>query len=154
MKLFNLALNTVMNSMFKQRFLHVLNEADGLEDREDAAMAATLDKDTDPTEFDTKANISVANIQLKQAMSERETRMLTTVRGWVDEMTEFLEFLNGQDPNSVQSQLGQAEPDTLLDKMKSSEQRKIARVATEIAALAESFKGYVAQAGNPSLKYV
>ena len=41
-----------------------------------------------------------------------------------------------------------------LDKMKNSEQRKIARVATELAGLAQSFKGYVAQASNPSLKYV
>ena len=40
-----------------------------------------------------------------------------------------------------------------IDRMK-SEQRKIARVATELAALAESFKGFLAQSNNSSLKYV
>jgi hypothetical protein len=38
--------------------------------------------------------------------------------------------------------------------MKTSEQRKIARVATEIAALTESFKGYLAQTNNAQFKYV
>ena len=38
--------------------------------------------------------------------------------------------------------------------MKASEQRKIARVATELAALNESFKGYIAQTGNAQFKYV
>jgi hypothetical protein len=38
--------------------------------------------------------------------------------------------------------------------MKQSEQRKIARVATELASLAESFRGYLAQTDNPQFKYV
>ena len=38
--------------------------------------------------------------------------------------------------------------------MKASEQRKLARVATELAGVTESFKGYLAQTGNSQFKYV
>ena len=68
-------------------------------------------------------------------------------------MDEFLTFLNGEE-NSIQSALAQAETDTIFERMKQSEQRKISRVATELASLAESFRGYVAQTDNPSFKHV
>lgn len=142
-----------MVKSYGSSFRKVLVEQD-LEGREDAAMNATLDDGTDPAAFDVHAKVSVANDQLKQAMNSRETEIVNTVRGWVEELDEFLTFLNGEEQFSIQSTLANAEPDTLLDKMKSSEQRKIARVATEIAALNESFRGYVAQAGNTALKYV
>ena len=68
-------------------------------------------------------------------------------------MDKFLHYLNGED-NSIQSALSQAEADTIFDRMKQSEQRKIARVATELASLAESFRGYLAQTDNPTFKHV
>jgi len=68
-------------------------------------------------------------------------------------MDAFLKKLNGTE-DSIQTALAASEADTLLDKMKQSEQRKIARVATELASLVESFRGFLAQGGNSSLKYV
>jgi hypothetical protein len=138
---------------FENRFFKVLKEQD--EDR--AAMLASLDKDTNPSEFDVDVKAQVdsndPNAAAAKAISERETAMTNQVREWIANMEEFLEALNGTE-NSIQTSLANAEPDTLLDKMKQSEQRKIARVATEIAALAESFKGFLAQSNNVSLKYV
>lgn len=138
---------------FQNRFFKILNEQD--EDRE--AMIATLDKGTNPEEFDVDTQAPVdnnnPNAAAARAISEREAAMVSQVREWVSSMEEFLEALNGTE-NSIQTALANAEADTLLDKMKQSEQRKIARVATEIAALAESFKGFLAQANNASLKYV
>ena len=140
-------------SKFENRFFKVLSEQD--EDR--AAMLSTLDKDTNPEDFDTDTasptDINDPNSAVSRALSEREAAMVTQVREWVSNMEEFLENLNGTE-NSIQTALANAEADTLLDKMKQSEQRKIARVATELAALAESFKGFLAQANNSSLKYV
>ena len=69
-------------------------------------------------------------------------------------MEEFLDYLNGEEATSIQQQLANAEPDTIFDRMKASEQRKLARVATELAGVTESFKGYLAQTGNPSFKHV
>jgi len=138
---------------FENRFFKVLSEQD--EDR--AAMLSTLDRDTDPAEFDVDVNTPTdpndPNAAAAKAISDREAAMTGQVREWIASMEEFLEALNGTE-NSIQTALANAEPDTLLDKMKQSEQRKIARVATEIAALTESFKGFLAQSNNVSLKYV
>jgi hypothetical protein len=80
--------------------------------------------------------------------------MSAQLEEWVATCDEFLDFLNGTGPNSIQTTLANAEPDTIFDRMKQSEQRKIARVATELAALTESFRGYISQTENPSFKYV
>lgn len=140
-------------SKFENRFFKVLNE----QDQDRAAMLSTLDTDTNPDEFDTEVNAPTdannPNAAVSRAISEREAAMVSQVREWVSSMEEFLENLNGTE-NSIQTALANAEADTLLDKMKQSEQRKIARVATELAALAESFKGFLAQSNNSSLKYV
>lgn len=138
---------------FENRFLKFLNE----QDEEQQAMAATLDRGTDPAAFSTdmgpEATPEGPNNAVSKALSEREAAMVNELKSWISTMEEFLERLNGTE-SSIQTTLSNAEPDTLFDKMKQSEQRKIARVATEIAALNESFKGFLAQSNNSSLKYV
>lgn len=144
-------------SKFRNRFLTCLKE----QDQDRAAMMSSLDQDTDPNAFDTDlSNINTADPNdpsgadaVSKAMSEREAVMVGQVREWVDEMDAFLKKLNGTE-DSIQTALAAAEADTLLDKMKQSEQRKIARVATELASLAESFRGFLAQGNNSSLRYV
>lgn len=136
---------------FKNRFLNTLVE----QDDEKSAMISTLDSGTDPSDFDVSAEAPAnsQNVAVSQAISQRNEQMTTQLRGWVTEMEEFLQYLNGTE-NSIQTALAAAEPDTILERMKTSEQRKIARVATEIAALAESFKGYLSQTNNSQFKYV
>lgn len=137
---------------FEKRFFYVLHEQD--EDRE--AMLSTLDQGTNPDDFDVQSSsseVDPANNAVSQAISDRNNQMVEQIKSWVADMDKFLENLNGTE-NSIQTALANAEPDTILDRMKTSEQRKIARVATEIAALAESFKGYLAQTGNAQFKYV
>jgi hypothetical protein len=138
---------------FENRFFKVLKEQD--EDR--AAMVSTLDKGTPEDAFDTDLDTTPSsddpNAAVSRALSEREAVMVSQLREWISSMEEFLQELNGTE-SSIQTALSNAEPDTLFDKMKQSEQRKIARVATELAALAESFKGFLAQSNNTSLKYV
>lgn len=138
-------------SKFENLFYKHLLE-DDMTDRQ--AMISTLDDDTDPNSFDgSQPDPQGAENEVAKAISQRQAEMVTKVKEWSDKMEEFIEYLNGTE-GSIQTALSQAEADTLFDKMKNSEQRKIARVATELAGLAQSFKGYVAQASNPSLKYV
>jgi len=136
---------------FEKRFFHVLHEQDA--DRE--AMLSTLDQDTNPDDFNvnTAPPADSANTAVSQAITDRNNQMVQQIKGWISEMEQFRDMLNGTE-NSIQTALASAEPDTILDKMRSSEQRKIARVATELAALTETFKGYLSQAGDASLKYV
>lgn len=142
---------------FAKKFFKVLAEQDKSE-VERAAMEATLDKDTDAAEFDVSAEPSEATddlvAQAARIKSAQAQAMQDELQGWVIKCDEFLSFLNGTNGESIQTKLANAEPDTIFDRMKQSEQRKIARVATELAALTESFRGYIAQTENPAFKYV
>jgi len=142
---------------FKNKFLKVLKEQD-IEEKE--AFEATLDDDTPEGAFeiDTEVDETVVeddpNVKAAIAVEERNEAMRITLQGWIGDLDQFLEFLNSESPDSIQSALANAEPDTIFDRMKDSEQRKIARVASDLASLAQSFKGYIAQSGNPQFKYV
>jgi hypothetical protein len=139
---------------FGKRFFKVLREQDDM-DRE--AMEASLDQGTDPAAFDTaappNADANADASAVASAMAKQNAAMVSELRGWIDSIEIFLEKLNGTE-SSIQTVLAQADSDTLFDKMKQSEQRKIARVATELAALNESFKGFLATSTNASLRGV
>ena len=140
---------------FENRFFKTLKEAT----EEEKAFDAELDYTTDAEDFDTDLEVDEVAagedpiVQAAKAQSAAAEQMRSELTGWVSEMDKFLHYLNGED-NSIQSALGQAEADTIFDRMKQSEQRKIARVATELASLAESFRGYLAQTDNPTFKHV
>ena len=143
-------------SLYKKKFFQLLNEQDPEAERD--AMLQTLDKETDPAAFDVGAGEQPAadhhSTLVAKAMSARQAAMVATITEWITKLDEFVKFLNSQEDSSIQSILARAEPDTIIDKMKHSEQRKIARVATELASLAETFRGYVAQSANPNLLHV
>lgn len=145
-----------MSNAYHKRFSKILIE--GLDDidpdLEARAMQGTLDDETDPSQFDVAQDAQDINASVEQAISEREAQMVQKIGGWISQMEQFRDFLNGPEGDSIQKNLADAEPETILDKMRNAEQRKIARVATELAALIESFKGYIAQSGNANLKYV
>lgn len=144
-----------MANAYSKKFFRILSEEMGIDpEAEKAAFEAGLDDGTDPGAFGTDQATQDVNASVEQAMNQREQMMTQQLQGWIDKMEEFRELLNGQNDQSIQHTLATAEPETILDKMKNAEQRKIARVATEIAALIESFKGYIAQSGNSNLKYV
>jgi len=141
---------------FKNKFFKALTE----EVKEREAFEASLEDNTDAGEFDVDVDVDETvieddpNVQASIAINARNEAMRSSLEGWIGEIEVFLEYLNGASPDSIQTILATAEPDTIFDRMKQSEQRKIARVATELAALNESFKGYIAQSGNPQFKYV
>ena len=150
-----LGINNIMTK-FENRFFKMLSEADEFDvDRE--AMEASLDDDTEASDFDAQvpdpAEADDAAMRAARATSEVAAQMRQELEGWVSEMDAFLHKLNGQD-NSIQSVLASAEADTIFDRMKQSEQRKITRVATELASLTESFRGYLAQTDNPQFRGV
>jgi hypothetical protein len=139
-----------------RKFLKVLMEQDFNPDLERDAMEASLDDGTDPTEFDTDvlAQAQDNNDEVADAMSRRNQQIIVELQSWIDEIEQFLNFLNSEDPNSVQSKLAAAEPDTVMDKMKQSQQTKISRVASDLASLHQNFLGFMAQTQNSRFKYV
>tara|TARA_R110000824_G_scaffold14684_3_gene62340 strand:- start:618 stop:1055 length:438 start_codon:yes stop_codon:yes gene_type:complete len=142
---------------FERRFFKSLNEQ-ATEER--VAFEAELEDNTSAGDFDVDVDVDETvveddpNVKAALAVSERNEAMRAKLEGWISEIENFLEYLNGSASDSIQTLLANSEPDTIFDRMKASEQRKIARVATELAALNESFKGYIAQTNNAQFKYV
>lgn len=140
---------------FENRFFKTLKEATD----EEKAFDAELEDDTDSEDFDVDLEVDETTVeedpavQAAKAQSKAAEQMRSELTGWISEMDKFLNYLNGE-TDSIQTALAQAESDTIFDRMKQSEQRKIARVATELASLAESFRGYLAQTDNPTFKHV
>jgi hypothetical protein len=143
--------------LFANTFLKVLKEADITPERN--AMEASLDSGTDPTDFDVDMSTSKSGMggesdEVADAMSRRNQQMTDELQSWIDKVEEFLEFLNSEDPNSIQSKLAAAVPDTVMDKMKQSQQTKISRVASDLASLHQNFLGFMAQTNNARFKYI
>jgi hypothetical protein len=86
-------------------------------------------------------------------MSGIQKKMYDELKTWVVELDRLAEYLNGTGPESMQSRLNSAEPDTLFDKISTAETKKIARVSVEIASLSQMLKGYLATANDPKYKY-
>ena len=146
-----------MTNLFRKAFINVLHEAPedlalppaGGSDAD--AMASTLDKGTNPEDFNVDANAAADHMQ---ATSKMQANMVSSLQSWITKMEEMADFLNGTGNESVQSKLKNCVPDTLFDKIRVAETKKIARVAMEITSLNEMLKGYLASASDPKYKGV
>ena len=145
---------------FGKRFNEVLKENTD----EQEAFEAALDDDTSADEFDVdvdadpEATAEVADvdpaIKAAEAHGEINARQVATLTSWIAEGDAFLAKLNdASNAESIAYALGNAEPDSLFDKMK-GEQRRVSKVATDLAALNETMRGFLAQSQSPALKGV
>jgi hypothetical protein len=145
-----------MINLYAARFKKVLLEADEDMDTglERDAMEASLDDGTDPSAFDPSNDMDSTQSELADILSKRNQQIVGDLQSWIDSIDNFLKVLNSEDPSSIQSRLANAEPDTVFDKMKQSQQTKISRVASDLAALHQGFLGFMAQTKNAKYKYV
>lgn len=143
---------------FEKRFIQILREDDSALQRR--AMEQSLDDGTNPEDFevdmqpDTNSEVDSTSRQVADALSQKNQEIIDELQSWIDQIESFLKFLNSEDPNSVQSKLAAAEADTVMDKMKQSQQTKISRVASDLASLHQNFLGFMAQTANSRYKYV
>ena len=128
-------------NLFEKQFLHLL-EADEEGANQDitdkAAMTQQLDKGTNPADFNTQVPAGIE--QAKQGHLQAQK---TSLQEWIVKISEFIEYMNGVDPASIQSQLQSGGCESLFEKVASSEKKRIARVAMELSALNEALKGYL-----------
>jgi PPE-repeat protein len=138
-------------SSFTKKFFTLL-EQDGQEQPptpDEAAMASTLDAETDPAALGADINAQAAT-----AVAQQQQQMIGTVQGWIVKLDEFVKYLNSPTGESIQNTLKDATPDTILDKIRTTETKKIARSAMDLAALSQIFQGYLATARDPKYKGV
>lgn len=121
---------------------------------DDQALQVDSEVGTDPDALGVEGGINPEDEKLLKYAATRELEMVKGLTEWVNKLDDMVEFLNGTNPDSIQMKLKKAVPDTIFDKMRSSEAKKIARVAKEISALAETFKGYLATADDPKYRFI
>jgi len=139
---------------YERTFLKVLKEEPTPEEMTDReAMAQTLDDGTSPEDFD----VSGADSAQKhiEASSKMQQQMVSELQRWIGELEKFSKFLNDpSNPTSMQSRLRSAIPDTIFDKIRIAENKKIARVSMEVTSLNEMLKGYLSSSQDPKFKGV
>jgi len=134
-------------SSFTKRFFTVLEQDEQTPDQ--AAMVATLDAETDPNSLGADIDTQAAT-----AVAQQQQQMISTVQGWIVKLDDFVKYLNSPTGESIQNTLKNASPDTILDKIRTTETKKIARSAMDLAALSQIFQGYLATARDPKYKGV
>jgi hypothetical protein len=127
---------------FKNQFLKLLRENPELERQ---AMEASLDDGVSGEDFDLDMDDTGEFDEVGDAINRRNQQEVQTLDSWISQIDQFLTYLNSDDPKSMQSTLANATPDTILDKVKQSQQTKIARVASDLASLHQSLLGFKAQ---------
>jgi len=131
--------------LFKKAFTSILEQ----DEEKGVAQAPATDRDAmkakldsaKPEDFDVQAPVITDTDKLKQ-------EQLQTLKGWIGQIDQFIEFLNGTNGESVQTQLHVAPCETVFQDIARSEKKKIARLAAELSSLSESFKGYLISSGN------
>lgn len=116
---------------------------------DEAAMTATLDADTDPASLGADIDAQAAT-----AVAQQQQQMITKIQDWIVKLDDFVKYLNSPTGESIQNTLKGASPDTILDKIRTTETKKIARSAMDLAALSQIFQGYLATARDPKYKNV
>jgi len=141
-----------MDNIFQKAFVHVLREEPELPEVSDSeAMQQSLDNGTNPQDFDVDGGAAADHLA---ATSKMQQQMVTTLQGWIKNLEEFSRSLNGTDPNSMQSKLKNCIPDSLFDKIRVAETKKIARVSMEVTSLNEMLKGYLASSTDSKYRGV
>jgi len=145
-----------MQSKFHKKFMRILKENPDLSDPDlgNDAMVNSLDDGTDPLDFDVDMESSDEFDEVGDAINRRNQQDIDMLDTWINQTDQFLSFLNSDDPSSMQSKLSKAVPDTIMDKVKQSQQTKISRVASDLASLHQSMLGFKAMSNNSSLKNV
>lgn len=144
-----------MSNPFQKAFVTILKEApedemDSMPEVSDSkALQSTLDPNTNPEDFSTDQQIAQDHTV---AVSKLHQKMVSEITSWVAKLEEFGNFLNSTDSNSMQSKLKNALPDTIFEKIRTAESKKIARVAMEVAALNEMMKSYLASSHDSRFK--
>lgn len=130
-------------NMFRHNFLRVLTEQDdadiglGDENAEAQAIANELEPSTSPETLEIPDNPELA---LRKQQNARTTQTLQT---WIDEIGNFIEYINGTTQGSINYALNAADCDSLMTDVQRSESKKISRLAQDLSSLEESLKQYL-----------
>lgn len=131
-----------MTNKFQAKFLKILQEAPELDidptlERDAAEMSLDDDVAMDDYDVDVEPDPNAVD-EIGDAMARQNEQMVSVVDKWCGNIDKFINYLNGDQSNSIQSVLGTANPESVLGAIK-NQQVKIGRIASDLAALKQSF---------------
>lgn len=138
-----------MSEFFANKFRVILEAEDDLPTPEPVAPANEPPLPMEPAADDQATLGAIDDVEpspvgdVKKAESGRMKGELEEV---IVRVSEFTEYLNGTDSESLQRRLNNADCDTLFAQISRSETKKISRIAQDLSALVESLKGYILSA--------
>ena len=130
-------------SIFSNRFFEIINEQDEVPPGSDQETLGT--EPTTPEGTFDEPESPIATLQKQQ-----NANTIGTLQTWIGEVESFINFLNGLDNNSVNSQINKADCDSIMADVQRSESKKISRLAQDLSSLSESLKQYLIVANNKS----
>lgn len=131
-----------MQNKFHSKFLKILQEAPELDfdpDSERDAAEASLDDDVSMDEYDVDMEPDPNAIdEVGDAVARQNQQQATMIDTWSSKIDEFLDYLNGDQGNSILGTLSKAADETVIGKLK-NQSTKIGNIASDLAALQQSF---------------
>lgn len=113
-------------------------------DGDDLAGQMENDVETvDPNEARQQQDASDA-VEIQDKIAQKIEQDNDILSGWVDKLETFLRFVNDPSENgSIRSVIDGSIEGSVFQKIKTSENRRITRVATEVAGFCEAIKSYI-----------
>ena len=137
---------------FTERFFKVLvtEQEDPAGEADQLAAAAELDAGTDPAMLDVQdvpdgaaPPLAGSENPASELQKQQNVQYAGQINGWVVDIEEFINYLNGLGEESLNSQINNAPCDTIFDDIARSETKKIGRIAQDLRSLSESLKSYL-----------
>lgn len=127
-------------NIFKKQFNNLLTEEDSLPNPalDDKAMVNGLDGTTSPGRFNDVEPNPTGDI-----MASETGHVTGKLQDWIGKIEEFIEYLNGLSPDSINYELNRADCSSIMSDVQRSESKKISRVAQDLSSLSESLKQYL-----------
>lgn len=123
---------------FNKRFFTILEQDEDIAPGGET-MDLGLEPESDPSMFDNEVpDNPIGKLQDRQRQSA-----ITTLEGWITKVEDFVNYLNGLDDSSINSQINKADCDSIMADIQRSESKKISRLAQDLTSLSESLKQYL-----------
>lgn len=128
--------------IFSNTFRKIIVEEDDMlppsEAEDNEALEAGLEPETDPSTFNDVPDNPMGGIE-----ANATTDSVGKLNQWITKIEEFIEYLNGLSPNSVNFELNRADCSSIMSDVQRSESKKISRVAQDLSSLSEALKQYL-----------
>lgn len=132
-----------MTTKFHNKFLRILQEAPQLDldpELQRDAAEMSLDDDVAMDDYGVDMEVDPSAVDgFGDAMARQNEQMIGVVDKWNSNIDKFLDYLNSDQTNSIQSILATANPKSMLGNLK-NQQVKIGRISSDLAALQQSFQ--------------